>query len=413
MRHQLLSTFSKVGVPFFITISVVLLLCLRSVAHTAPAETYLLFAKGKVEVGVDTRILSGDIGSNETSDDAIRFRQGSSTSATSNIRSAKIRLGANVTVGSVFYNTLDAPPSAVILGANVDNIDLPVVADFPSIPDFSAGNDDITVAKETSLTLPAGSYDDIEVNTNGVLVLSGGDYFLNRFDLRGNAFVVVEQDTHLFIASRFEVGRETSVNYAQSPKKFAIFYAGDKTVNLRANHRVKALLLAPNAKVNIGFGAIFEGRILAKKIESQARSVLMFNPFDGSVAPPSTPDPFTLFAKSRLQVGRGSRIDAGQIGSNGTSNVAMEFQRGASTAETVMLFSDKLKLDENVVVGHAFYNAVQQHPTATIRFPSSPINLPIVKFFPDVAPFEVGTNDLKIPHRAHTTVAPGRYRNIR
>src|SRR5262245_61353651 len=99
--------------------------------------------------------------------------------------SVSVQDGAHV-FGSVTSNSL--VNQGTVDGAKVSPLALPLLITVPSVPNFSAGTSDVTVASSSAQTRAAGSYRNVVLRAGSrsaktVLTLSGGVYALAALEL--------------------------------------------------------------------------------------------------------------------------------------------------------------------------------------------------------------------------------------
>ena len=87
----------------------------------------------------------------------------------------KIELNANAQ--HVFFNNLIL--EGTVLGSQNTPLALPLVENFPDVPNLQSGTTSVSVAKDQTETLQPGSFDVIFVDEGATLIFVGGTYSAN------------------------------------------------------------------------------------------------------------------------------------------------------------------------------------------------------------------------------------------
>ena len=106
-----------------------------------------------------------------------------------------VRLDSKSSVYDVTYNEL-VNRGGTILGTATDHVTLPLLT-LPALPAIQPGNQDVTVAKNATVTLAAGQYRHVRVRQGGTLVLSGGLYQVQSLEVESKAAVSVMAPTEV------------------------------------------------------------------------------------------------------------------------------------------------------------------------------------------------------------------------
>ncbi|MBI4119624.1 MAG: polymer-forming cytoskeletal protein, partial [Parcubacteria group bacterium] len=167
-------------------------------------DNFVLFADENIELQKDVQISSGDIGSNNKLDidkDAIII---------GNLFANRIDIDKNTTVnGNASFNQLKLHKEARILGTQTKPVQLPI-ANLPPVPDFQVGTQDLKFQGQNN-TLAAGSYQDIALEKDSRLTLTGGIYNLRKLELKDGAVLIFDASTILNIQFKLRGHNRVSI----------------------------------------------------------------------------------------------------------------------------------------------------------------------------------------------------------
>lgn len=266
-------------------------------------DNFILFAQEEIKLEQGIQVSSGDLGSNKEIDiqkDAI---------INGNLFANEITLDKNTTIsGNVSFNKLKVHKETKILGTQTKPVQLPI-ANLPEIPDFSIGTQDFKFQGQNN-TLAAGSYQNIVLEKNSRLNLSGGAYNLNKLELKENSTLIFNSPTTLNIQFKLKGQKRVSILPGQNlkPTDLVINYIGirpknekeekeddDEEINAfhddkeKKDHKdgkigrpivfgkesfLNFKLLAPKANVKLGEISTVRGQVLARKVKVEKNSVL-------------------------------------------------------------------------------------------------------------------------------------------
>ncbi len=156
--------------------------------NPAPQQDFVVLATNSVWLELGADILSGDVivnnagGAPTLTGKKLIVGIGATTAAGYVLKADDIQVLHGARVNSdVFYNKL--VNRGTIKGSLNTPLNLPVFAQLPDFVTAPAGSQNITVAKNGSLSLPPGNYRDIKVQKKGVLRLQGGIYNIRYLEL--------------------------------------------------------------------------------------------------------------------------------------------------------------------------------------------------------------------------------------
>jgi uncharacterized repeat protein (TIGR03803 family) len=255
-------------------------------------------------------IVSGDVGANlrrqHRHGHGADFDDGDSDDIT-------VRLGANATmlqpssrvVGdtvaldrrSSIYNLVDnflISHGGAILGDRINTMQVPFVT-LPAFPVIAAGRQNITVARNKTLTLPAGSYGKVHVSNGATLTLTGGLYQIASLDVDQSATVLFAAAVELRIADDLDADASSQLIVGPGMRASqAVIYVGGDDDN-RSNRRDDSFDGDNGGEVvvNIGENAVVQANIYAQ---------------NGSVWLKSKTQATGAFIGHHVRVGQGARL---------------------------------------------------------------------------------------------------------
>ena len=121
-----------------------------------------------------------------------------------------------------------------VLGTVTSPMPVPFVTP-PVFPTVTAGTQDVTVAKNKTLTLAAGSYGNVHVTNGATLILSGGLYQLRSLDVDQAATVLFHAATEIRIKTELDTGAKSKLILDPSvtglkASQVVIYVAGDDSI---------------------------------------------------------------------------------------------------------------------------------------------------------------------------------------
>lgn len=164
-------------------------------------------------------------------------------------------------------------------GATIASVD---PEEFPDVPPFTAGTEDIELEKGETRTLAPGSYGEIEVQDDATLNLSTGEYFIKSIEVGKRGVVNLDATAgpvDLYIEDELSHKRDSEFNAIDGPvptKKVTIWVASSRSIKIRKRTIFNGCnLVAPYAKVKVQKSAFFRGLICAREVDVQKRAVLV------------------------------------------------------------------------------------------------------------------------------------------
>lgn len=133
-----------------------------------------------------------------------------------------------------------------------------------------------------------------------------------------------------------------------------------------------------------------------------------YAPSSSAQAGVSPTDDFVLFASERLVVSEGANVASGNVGSNGTVNIAEEATASCN------VFGNEVRLGRGAsVLGSVLFNTLRLGESAEILGEQiSPLSLPVASL-PSISAFTPGTSNVKVGEGSTQVIQPGSYDTIR
>jgi hypothetical protein len=138
-------------------------------------------------------------------------------------------LDAKSSVYDVTYTEL-INRGGTVLGTKISHVTLPLLT-LPSLPAIQPGTQDVTVARNATVTLAAGRYRRVLVRQGGTLILTGGLYQAQSLDLESQATMSVKAAAEVRVKNDLGTdARAKIVAHASAPtlraSQIVIYVAG-------------------------------------------------------------------------------------------------------------------------------------------------------------------------------------------
>ncbi|MEM7114189.1 MAG: LamG-like jellyroll fold domain-containing protein [Chloroflexota bacterium] len=188
----------------------------------------------------------------------------------------KVELKQNVVIAgnAISGGVVDLHNNVVISGTISENATVyePVL---PLLDNVVPGTEDVTIAQNTTLDLPAGDYADLDVGGGAVLNLSSGVYTFASIDVQNNATINIDLANGpvlVRVATDLVMGQGITMTSSGSVRDILFEVAGGK-VKLDRTGTFLGTYVAPNAFIEVGdmtdvTGALYGNRILLKQSSS-------------------------------------------------------------------------------------------------------------------------------------------------
>lgn len=218
------------------------------------------------------------VAGNLHSNDDVNIQRGAPTVFNGNIDAVddiKIRskntINGDVTAGDSLEN------KGTINGNASGNTTVATIP-LPTLATYSAGGDDVTVEEDQDIALPPGSYGDVDVERDGILRFSSGEYFINELDLGTDTRFVVDVsggEVIINIVSDLDFGQRMVVEVEGGSSDLLTFNnLQSEQINLGRGSTVLGDIIAPNAKVQAKSYTNFRGSICAAEIAFSTGAVI-------------------------------------------------------------------------------------------------------------------------------------------
>lgn len=231
-------------------------------------------------------IVSGDAGANLSSpgpylDSGVEVSVGNSVTfldPTSQVLGDSVKVKQGAQIYDVSYNELTN--NGQILGQEITPLTLPLVANFPVVPTFAPGTENMDIPQQGAATIDAGSYGLLKVRQGGVITLTGGVYDFNEWDVGENVTVNVLAPIEIRVADKFAVDQGSYLGPAPSATELnatdiVIYVTGQngntgnigatpKAAKFGINSTVIANVYVPNGTLWLRQGSEATGAFLAK-----------------------------------------------------------------------------------------------------------------------------------------------------
>jgi predicted phage baseplate assembly protein len=197
----------------------------------------------------------------------------------------RVKIKDKAKVYDVFYNTMEN--EGTIHGTEHTPLSLPLLEDLPSMPAVDPGTEDVTVQENETETLAPGRYGRLVLENHAKLILSGGRYDFQSWQIGDYGFIVAVGSCEIVVAGRLTTGESVQIRPEEGSSSVVerdiLIYAGGEAgadpeysplaVDIGKNNHVNALVYAPDGLVIIGehaeATATFFGRWIRVDKEAQ------------------------------------------------------------------------------------------------------------------------------------------------
>jgi len=200
-----------------------------------------------------------------------------------------VKIEINANAQNVFFNDLILEGS--ILGSQNTPLVLPLVENFPDLPDVQSGTTSVSVPKDQTETLQPGSYDVIFVDEGATLIFVGGTYNANSIISGLNARLLFDDATEI-VTQELKLGDNGVFGPSDSSSITSsgiVVFVHDNTdplmlfdIEIGKNSILDTTIFSPAGKLLIKQGTQATGAFIAKKVKIEPDSVLTldsaFNP---------------------------------------------------------------------------------------------------------------------------------------
>ncbi|MCP4214834.1 MAG: PKD domain-containing protein, partial [bacterium] len=196
---------------------------------------FSIFASNSIYMRTAGKVHSGHIGVNgigvDHLDGAVEVSLANNIFMADNVSvyADKLKMKSGTSVDNVFYNTI-YNYDATIRGVETTPLELPPGITMPVFPTPAPGTDVVNVPVEGVVTLAAGAYGDVVLDTKATLVLSGGTYHFESLGLGDYCQMLVQAGTELIVNGNLVSGENPVIGLeagaAVTAKDFVIYVNG-------------------------------------------------------------------------------------------------------------------------------------------------------------------------------------------
>ncbi|MFZ0455920.1 MAG: T9SS type A sorting domain-containing protein [Ignavibacteriaceae bacterium] len=273
----------------------------------------VIFAANSIWFEAASRVHSGNIIVNDVSGgptlDAgveLSVGVGVQTSADNFLKANRIKVKFDAYVkGDVYFNQLSN--QGHITGTLNHPLSLPVYSVLPPFHQHTPGSQNITVPRNGSAIITAGTYQDVAVRTRGTLIFKGGGTFaIRNLNTENKVKLIFDQPSEVLISKSFD----TDVNCYVGPVEGSsidasdiIFYVAGingndgklnsfpKSAKIGLNNKVFANFYVPNGTLWLAGLTSATGAFIAKDVRVGLNvDVYEKSAFEGNIAPKVTAD---------------------------------------------------------------------------------------------------------------------------
>ena len=155
---------------------------------------------------------------------------------------------------------------------------LAMLASLPPLPEITPGTSKIEVEKNGTRTLEAGRYGQLKVEQKGTLILKGGVYHFQSWEVAPQAQVYFLAPSEVPIAGRVKVEQQSYVGPAPSAptlhaRDLVVYVAGasdqddDAAATFEQQTMVKVNVVAPNGTITLKQKVEATGAFLGKRVQ--------------------------------------------------------------------------------------------------------------------------------------------------
>ena len=256
-------------------------------------NTFSVFATHSIWLKRDSEIISGNIAVNASGappflDSKVELvvEQKATTPSGVELKAHRIKVKKKAVVNSdVFYNQLTN--NGTINGTQNTPLTLPLFSTLPTFQSAPAGTQNITVAKNDSISLSPGDYGDIKVKKKGIVHFTGGIYNVRSLNFGNDTKMFFGGASEVRIEKKFETGKKTYVgpqNTTTISAKDIVFYvvgmngktgktgktgkkgASPKSAKVGSNNTVFANFYVPNGTLWLRQKSVVEGAVIGKDV---------------------------------------------------------------------------------------------------------------------------------------------------
>jgi len=173
---------------------------------------FVILGSESVSIGENTFIRSGDLGvagidnsPNLSGNTEITLgNRVELTDPSSRVLADRIVIKPNAQVYDIYFN--DLKEQGTVLGDRYSPLELPLFTSYPAEPDVSASSKDISLKSGENIILHSDEYGTLSTKQAARVVLSGGLYSFENWDLGPETEIVCNSPTIIVITGRLKAG---------------------------------------------------------------------------------------------------------------------------------------------------------------------------------------------------------------
>ncbi|MBL8109079.1 MAG: hypothetical protein JNJ96_05385 [Anaerolineales bacterium] len=186
----------------------------------APYAPFVVFGYEGVWIKENSDILSGDVAANISASGPYLTDQSEVTigqhvhfiNSESRVLGDTVYLKQGSKVHDVYSNELKG--QGTILGDHHTPLNLPLIPQFPEVPQVTPGTQNFNLPIKGTLTLNAGNYGKLEAKKGSIITFTGGVYHFSEWTLGDNVKVYFAAPTEIRIAGKLDIGTDAFVGPA-------------------------------------------------------------------------------------------------------------------------------------------------------------------------------------------------------
>ena len=195
---------------------------------------------------------------------------------TTNISADLLEIRKGASAFGVAFNSL-LQPVGTIRGAQTPALTLPLQSPSCTIPPPSCGGPSVVVERDRSLTLAPGAYGSLSVRNAGTVSLSPGTFQFCSIEVGRNAAIEATGPVTMNVEGPVRFRNGSHLTVAPGASRPMLHVAGD-LVRFSRHAEATAFLRAPDARVELGNGARFDGTACGVNLRSGRRAILTCRP---------------------------------------------------------------------------------------------------------------------------------------
>ena len=196
---------------------------------------------------------------------------GATMSDGTTLSAERVKIAPGASVYNVRANDLSAQPSSI--HGSVGTVNLPLRANFCSMPALSCGTGDLQV-KGTSTMLDPGNYGRVSLAAGAILHLPGnGTYRFCELRIANRAEVLITHQITMEVTGNVIVGTDSSL-HTTGGAPFVLRVGGPKPL-LGRNAIVTAAITAPNAKGKVKADSQLQGCMCSNYLKAARNAHLI------------------------------------------------------------------------------------------------------------------------------------------